>query len=155
MSILKEQLKFEEGFRSIRYICRAGKVTIGYGHNCDAEPTFHGKKIPARITRGYAEELLEHDIERTIAGLRKRWPRFDEFDQARKDAFINMAFQMGVEGFMGFDKMRYAALARDWSTAYKEALNSKWAKKDTPARARRVAWQIRHGKTYTFPHADT
>ena len=141
---------FEEGFRTKRYLCSAGKTTIGYGHNCDAEPAFHGQIIPQSITKEYAETLLEHDINQTIESLRHAWPRFLEFDQVRRDSFVNMAFQMGVKGFMGFELMRAACLARSWDTAYTQALKSKWAEQ-TPNRAKRVAWQIKHGRHYAIP----
>jgi len=148
---LLDQLKFEEGFRLEKYRCPAGFWTIGYGHNLDRNPYDQaGQKIPDKITIEFAEELLQSDVGSTIAGLRERFPRIDEFDKARRDAFINMAFQLGVNGFMRFERMRAAALARDWWTAYKEAIHSNWAKQ-TPERARRVAWQIKNGKYYEVP----
>jgi lysozyme len=149
---LLEQLKFEEGIRLEAYPDHKGIKTIGVGRNLVANPYFpDGSEIPDHITHEQAEELLDCDVGNTIASLRERWPRIDEFDKARRDAFVNMAFQLGITGFMGFERMRAAALARDWETAYKEALTSKWAKHDTPERALRVAWQMKNGKYYEFP----
>lgn len=149
---LYEQLKFEEGVRLTAYLDHKGIKTIGIGHNLIANPYFpDGTKIPDRITAEQADELLAWDVGNTLAGLRREWPRFDDFDKARRDAFANMAFQLGVSGFMGFERMRAAALARDWDTAYKEAITSKWALHDTPERALRVAWQIKNGQYYSIP----
>lgn len=146
-----EQIKYEEGLRLKKYLCTANHFTIGYGHNIDSAPYFtSGDKIPDDITQEQADELLACDIGSTIAKLRKEWPRFDEFDKARRDAFINMAFQLGVNGFMRFERMRAAAIARDWTAAHKEALHSNWAKQ-TPERALRVAGQIKTGKYYDIP----
>lgn len=149
---LIEQLKFEEGLRLKKYLCPKGHWTIGYGHNLDASPYLSGgEKISNEITESIAEEILRIDIGTTLAKLRESWPRFDEFDKSRRDAFANMAFQLGVSGFMRFERMRAAALARDWETAYKEALNSNWARYQSTERARRVAWQIKNGKYYEVP----
>ena len=151
---LIEQLKFEEGCRLEAYICPAGKKTIGYGHNLQSNPYGpDGWKIPDTITQEVAEELLAIDVGTTIAALRKAWPRIDELDKARRDAFINMAYQLGVNGFMRFERLRAAALARDWETAAKEALHSHWAKQ-TENRAKRVAWQIKFGKYYEVPNHE-
>ena len=148
---LKEQLKFEEGLRLKKYQCSAGRFTIGYGHNLDAMPTYRGLKIPDKITADFAEKLLDNDIDITIGTLCERWPRIYEFDRARKEAFFNMAFQLGIAGFMGFERMRAAALTRNWALAHKEAMNSKWAKHDSPNRAERVAGQILTGQFYEVP----
>jgi len=148
MNKLREQLKFEEGLRLKKYKCTAGHFTVGWGRNTDNAPYYEGKLIPDTITEELAEELLDYDIGATIGDLRQRWPRFDDFDKARRDAFVNMAFQLGVNGFMRFERMRAAALARNWPLAYGEALNSKWAIHDSPARGKRVAWQILTGRYY-------
>ena len=151
MSKLKDQLRFEEGEELEAYLDSKKILTIGAGRNLIANPYYQGKKIPNKITPEFMEELLDYDIGKTIGELRQRWPRIDEFDKARRDAFINMAFQMGVSRFMGFERMRAAALARNWPLAHKEALNSKWATHDSPERAKRVAGQILTGKYYEIP----
>lgn len=147
---LIEQLKFEEGLRLDAYRCTEGALTIGYGHNLDKAPMINGEKIPHRISKEFAEELLAYDVGLTMSKLRTALPRIDEFDKARRDAFFNMAFQLGVNGFMRFERMIAAAIARDWPTAHKEALNSNWAKQ-VPNRAKRVANQILTGKYYEVP----
>lgn len=146
--ILHDQLKYEEGLRLKKYRCTAGRWTIGYGHNLDANPlTDDGERIPDTISAAFAEELLRADVAEAIAALEAAWPRVIEFDPARRDAFVNMAFQLGVGGLMQFKAMRAAAIARDWETAARQAIKSRWAKQ-TPERARRVAEQIRSGKYY-------
>lgn len=147
MRRLIDQIKFEEGLRLEAYTCPAGKLTIGYGHNLDASPSLEGQKIPHRIDAAFAEVLLEIDIDKTIALLSEKWHGFQLLPPARRDACINMAFQLGVTGFMKFKKMRDAMLKCDWQKAADEALNSNWAKQ-TPERAQRVAGQIRTGEYY-------
>lgn len=148
---LREQIKYEEGCRLKKYRCTAGHWTIGYGHNLDANPVADdGERIPDAISAAFADELLMDDIAETRAELRRAWPRIDEFDPARRDAFVNMAFQLGVSGLLQFEAMRAAAIARDWETAARQSLKSRWAKQ-TPERAKRVAEQIRTGKYYPVP----
>ncbi len=146
---LVDQIKFEEGCRLHSYYCTAGYKTIGYGHNMDKNPYApDGSKIPDMITQGLADDLLSHDIGNIMSELRGKWPRINEFDPARRDAFFNMAFQLGVNGFMRFERMRAAALARNWSLAADEAKNSNWANQ-TPERAKRIVNQIKTGKYYS------
>lgn len=146
--LLKEQLKFEEGLSTKAYLCPAGKKTIGYGHNLDANPCYKAVPIPDEITEESAEELLEHDIKKTWRELKKAWPQVDLLPVSRQDACINMAFQMGIYGFMEFRKMRYELISGHYKNAAKEALNSEWAKQ-TPARAKRVASQLLTGEYYS------
>ena len=55
----------------------------------------------------------------------------------------NMTFQMGLEGVRAF-RLFWAALeARDYPRAAKEMLDSKWAREDSPARAQRLAAEIK------------
>ncbi|CAB4392203.1 unnamed protein product [Rhizophagus irregularis] len=53
-------VKSFEGFMSNFYNCPAGKKTIGYGHNCEANND--GDKINAPISIAQAEDLLRRDL---------------------------------------------------------------------------------------------
>lgn len=152
-SQLLAQIKFEEGGRSTAYICPAGKKTIGYGHNLDANPYFEGNLIPDVIDEGFAEILLEHDLQRTVRGLEDAWHGYELLPPPRQDAVINMAFQLGVNGFMKFKKTRDYLIRCDWIKAADEAMNSDWARHDSPSRAKRVARQIATGTYYPAPAA--
>lgn len=145
---LLNQIKFEEGFSSREYICPAGKRTIGFGHSLDAQPYFNGEKIPDTITREFAEKLLHHDVRLTTERLHAAWHGLSLLQGARHDACVNMAFQLGVSGFLKFKLMRQALVFSDWKEAHKQALLSKWALTDTPERAERVAGQFLTGKHY-------
>ncbi len=150
MNKLLKQLKYEEGLRLEAYICPAGKLTIGYGHNLDAMPMFENQMIPHVIDEQFADLLLEWDVKSVIDQLDDQWHGFQLLTGARRDAVINMAFQLGVPGLMKFKKTLQALARCDWQHAAEEALNSKWAKQ-TPNRADRVAWQIRTGVYYPVP----
>lgn len=145
--MLKDQLKYEEGLALKTYLCPAGKRTIGYGHNLDAKPYLEGNKIPDEITEEVADVLLEHDIDEVYELLAKSWTGFLLLEGARRDALVNMAFQIGIGRLSGFRQLHDALLRCDWHRATAEALDSTWATQ-TPARAKRVANQFLTGEYY-------
>ena len=56
-----------------------------------------------------------------------------------------MAFQMGVDGLLGFKNTLAMIQAGKYTEAANGMMNSKWAKQ-TPSRAQRHAEQMRTGK---------
>lgn len=130
---LRRDLMTDEGFRAKPYRCSAGILTIGYGTNIE------------EISEEEARYLLDRRTTLAIVDL-ACFPWFHSLDSVRKRALINMRYQLGPSRFRGFKKM-IAALARgDFNAAADEALDSKWAKLDTPERAARVAGRLRTGK---------
>jgi len=142
---LIEQLKSDEGLRLNAYRCTAGKLTIGYGHNLEVRPYFKGELIPMTIDIDLANQLLENDIEKTEKALETAYKNYHHLSPARQDALINMGFQIGVRGLMGFKRMLIALDVGNFDKAYAEAMDSDWAKQ-TPARANRVARQLMYGE---------
>jgi lysozyme len=145
------QLKFEEGGRSKAYRCTKGDLTIGYGHNLDKNPKFLGTYIPKKIDQLLAESILIDDIMRTERELLMQWHGFSLMPDVIKDALINMAFQMGVSGLLKFKKTLHYLIRAEWDRAADEALDSDWARHDSPERAKRVSGQIRSGQYYHAP----
>ena len=131
--ISKEMLKKDEGLRLKPYRCSANKLTIGYGRNLDDDG----------ITKKEAELLLEYDILITEEYL-KKYSWFNNLSSNRKDVLINMCFNLGETKFLKFEKMIKALNAKDYNTASKEMLNSKWSRQ-LPLRAKRLAAIMRKG----------
>jgi lysozyme len=136
---LIDRLKRFEGFRRYAYECSEGKLTIGYGTMIERG----GHGVPERIAEllliDYAEQLTKRFDE-------LEW--FQSLDQTRREAVIEMAYQMGYDGVLGFKRMIAAIKAEDWGRVHKEALDSRWAKQ-TPARAGDVAERLAYGRTST------
>lgn len=150
---LVEQLIYEEGLRLKAYKCTAGHNTIGVGHNLDSQPLYKGNLIPYSINEEFAYKLLAQDLSDTYAGLDKSWPWFSKMPSgARQDALVLMAFQLGVARLMGFKQMLQYIQHGHYEQAALAALDSKWAREDTPARAKRVAGQINLGLYYGIPN---
>jgi len=144
---LKQQIIFEEGRRLKVYTCTEGHRTIGIGHNLDALPNQNACKIPDEITDEQCDAIFGTDVYSILNDLSVRFPTIEKLDYARRDALINMAFQLGINSFMQFKGMLKAVKFQDWDVAHAHALDSLWAKQ-TPARAKRVAGQLKSGEYY-------
>jgi lysozyme len=134
---LVRQLKGDEGVVPHAYKCSKGFWTIGVGRLIDKRKG--GALRPEEITF-----LLQNDIDHRIDQLTRRLPWFQDLDDARKGVLLNMAFQLGVEGLLKFE--RTLTLIRDgkYENAAHAMLQSLWATQ-TPERAQRMAEQMRSG----------
>ena len=131
---MRRELIRDEGLRTKPYKCTAGRLTIGIGRNLDDKG----------ISREEAMILLDHDIRECYTDLEFIFPdQFHKWPEELQRALINMRFQLGYGGFRSFEKMLEALRAEDREVAAVEAIDSKWAQRDTPERAARVAEMIR------------
>lgn len=133
MNKLKSQLIRDEGFSGKPYRDTVGKLTIGYGRNLD----------DVGISRLEADLMLEHDI-KTVMDKLEKYDWYREQNQARQRALINMAFNMGVAGLLGFKKMIAALRFGNYKEAAKQILDSKYAYQ-VGVRALRIAEIIKKG----------
>lgn len=139
---LTQQIKREEGEvkengKHVVYDDHLGYKTLGYGRLVD-------RRRGGGITDEEADYLLANDIRTVKEALQVRLPWFGKLSEARQAALINMAFQLGVNGLMGFKKSLAHMKDGNYCWAAVEFLNSKWAKQ-TPERAKRVTDQIKTG----------
>jgi lysozyme len=73
--------------------------------------------------------MLQNDIERTIKELSREYEWFNELEEgARRDAIINMHFNLGRARFAGFKKAIGHMENASHEDAALEFLNSRWAK---------------------------
>ena len=79
------------------------------------------------------------------AELRRRWTPYQTLPSAVRGVILEMAYEMGVSGVLGFGDMLAALSAGDYDKGADEALDSKWARQDSPRRARELAEIIRGG----------
>lgn len=135
---LIEQLNRDEGRKRFAYQDHLGFWTIGAGILID-------ERKGGGLDDEEIDYLLARRIEKARAALAKRLPWFDKLDRVRQDGLVNMAYQLGVDGVLGFPKMLGALRAQRWFEAEHQALDSLWAKQ-TPERARRIARQFATGE---------
>jgi lysozyme len=130
---LNEGAVMENG-KHMPYKDIVGKTTIAYGRNL----TDNG------LSEQEAESLLWNDVERVIAELTLTLSFFADLSENRRNALIDMCFNLGLTKFMKFQKMLTALELKDYEKAAEEALDSKWASQ-VGSRAKRDAQMILEG----------
>ncbi len=134
---LLEMLKRHEGVRSHVYLCSAGYETIGVGRNIS--------KSGLGLSEDEVDYLLENDIARVIKELSLEYPWFTDLDDVRKDAIIDISFNLGATRLRGFRRALAAMEVADYTLAAKEFLDSKWSR-DVKGRAHELASMIATGE---------
>ena len=137
MTQLTQQLRRDEGEVLHAYPDSLGWLTIGVGRMID-------KRKGGGITQAESAYLLNNDIERTRTELLRRAPWMALLDQARFGVMLNMAFQMGVDGLLGFKNTLEMVRRGDYADAAAGMLESLWARQ-TPERAKRLSVQMLTG----------
>lgn len=139
ISTAAAQLRYDEGVRKTAYKDHLGYLTIGVGRLIDAS------RAGAGLRDDEIEMLLRNDIMDRVSQLSKRIPWFNDLDEARQGVLVNMAFQLGTEGLMGFKTTLELIAKGQYVKAAEQMLKSKWANQ-TPKRANRLAEQMKTGK---------
>ena len=136
MHSIEDQLILHEGLRLKPYRCTAGKLTIGVGRNLDDKG----------ISRDEAMILLRNDIAEVTAQL-ERFDWFRALGPVRRKVLIDMAFNLGMGGLMGFQKMIEALERGDYERAADEMIYSRWYRQ-VGERGRRLERMMRTGEDY-------
>jgi lysozyme len=119
MNRIKAQLVRHEGLRLKPYRCTAGKLTIGIGRNLDDRG----------ISQKEAYAMLERDIQDCEQWLIDEIAEiYNKLDEVRQSVLLNMCFNLGIKGLLGFKNTLDFIGAGDWERAANNMLASKWAK---------------------------
>jgi lysozyme len=126
MQNLIEMLKRHEGEvvtngRHLIYKCPAGHWTIGIGRNVDVNGGLG-------LSDAEVDFLLEGDIARVIKELSTEYRWFSDLDDVRKDAMIDISFNLGATKLRKFVLALDAMERADYKTASEEFLNSDWSR---------------------------
>lgn len=139
ISDITRQLKADEGFKRTVYQDSLGYWTIGVGRLVDPSRSDSG------LRDSEIEFMLRNDVEDRITALGRVLPWFLELDEARQGVLVNMAFQLGVKGLLGFSTTLNLISKGQYAEAADQMLKSKWAQQ-TPVRAARLSQQMKSGK---------
>jgi lysozyme len=134
---LLEMLKRHEGVKSHIYQCSAGFWTLGAGRNVDPQGGLG-------LSDDEVDYLLQNDIERVIKELSTEYRWFNSLDDVRKDAMIDISFNLGATRLRGFKRALAAMEVADYKMAAKEFLDSKWSR-DVKGRATELCYMIEMG----------
>ena len=132
--LAEDLIKDHEGLSLRMYKCPAGKNTIGYGHNLDANG----------ISLEVADAILDDDIDQAIEDARALVPNFDEHDDVRRAALVDLSFNMGKGTLSGFDDTLAAFIRKDYAGAALGLEASKWYGQ-VGNRAREIVAMVRTG----------
>lgn len=141
---IKDDLRKDEGLSLKVYQCPAGKRTIGYGWNIDANPlpkfiefylAQHGE-----ITLEMAEYLLDLSLSIAIESAKKCIPTktWKALSLNQRAVVVEMIFNMGVGTFLTFKRFRQALNEGKLGDAVAELIDSDWYRGVTNARARKL-----------------
>ena len=133
MSLI-DDIKKHEGFSPVVYQCTAGYDTIGYGQRVKY----------LKVTQEQAEEWLLEELQNLKYILADKYDWFLSAPQEVKDIVMNMNYQLGVSAFSKFKKTIKYIKVKDYKSASTEMLDSKWARDDTPRRAKELSDRMKN-----------
>lgn len=140
LAAMRRELEEDEARVPHVYQDHLGYFTIGVGRLVDP-------RKGGRLRDDEIDYLLNNDIAERVAALEARVPAWQAVkdDPARARALVNMAFQLGVDGLLGFKNSLALIEHQAWAEAGRNLRKSKWYKQ-TPKRAERVIRAIETGK---------
>ena len=119
MSLI-ENIKAHEGFRDHIYKDSLGKATIGYGFLVAAlspdELKLNGGKAEP-MSREVAEQILNLKVAKLQKRVFQCLPWLQNKPQNVQDTLIEMAYQLGLAGLMGFRHTLICIEAGDYAQA--------------------------------------
>tara|TARA_R110000796_G_scaffold111580_1_gene223102 strand:- start:1280 stop:1699 length:420 start_codon:yes stop_codon:yes gene_type:complete len=121
MSMIIEMLRKHEGVETHAYKCTANKTTIGVGRNIDPDGGIG-------LSSDEINYLLLNDIKRVDSEISGAFIWYRTLNTARKDAIMDMCFNMGLPRLSKFKKALAGMALGDYNEAASEFLNSRWAK---------------------------
>jgi lysozyme len=132
MSAVYSDLKRDEGRRDRPYRDTEGHLTIGYGHNLDAEG----------LCEAALQAQLEHDVGRALHDLDTMIPWWQFSHPKAKEVLINLGFNLGVVKLLNFKHTLDLIKSRNYVAAADALLDSLYARQ-VGTRAERLAALLR------------
>lgn len=134
METLEQRITRHEGERLKLYVDTRGFRSIGIGRNLDGKG----------ITHDEAMYLLRNDIKVCQSELLEHLPWTANLDDLRREILVEMCFQLGLGGLLGFQNTLKHIQAGEWDAAADGMLASAWHSQ-TPGRAEELAGIMRTG----------
>lgn len=138
LDALLSQLREHEGVVLHAYEDHLGFLSIGIGRMIDRRRGGGISEIEARI-------LLLNDVQKVLDGLDRVLPWWRGLDGVRQRVVADMAFNLGLSGFLRFRRTLAAIESGEWETAARQMGASLWARQ-VGRRARRLQAMMRTGE---------
>jgi len=142
VALLEAELRRDEGVRYTIYLDSRGIETTGVGHNCESSPLPTGWKFP--LADNQVDQLLAHDLAVTFAALDLHLPWWRKLDEVRQRVVANCAFNMGINGLLGFHNALFAMQRGSYAVAAAGLKASTWYK-EVGERAQRLVYAMEYG----------
>lgn len=136
--MLISRLVEHEGIKKSAYQDSLGYWTIGVG-----------RLIDERKNCGLSTDEIFYLLRNDLSSIRQKlsvYPWFIRQDIVRKDSLIELAFNIGVNGLLGFKNMISALAVNNYAVAAKELLDSSWAVQVGGARASDLQYRLLNGR---------
>lgn len=139
---LERHIKRDEGFRAHPYRDTVGVWTIGYG-----SIRWRGERVDSNtvtVTEREAEHELHAELYGCLIDAQQIIPGFDTLGNVRQEVAVNMVYNLGRRGVLGFRRMREALRRGDVEAAADEMVDSRWYTQ-VGNRAKRLERAMRSG----------
>ena len=133
MDNLIKMLRSHEGVRSTVYLDSVGIETIGVGRNL--------KEVG--LSDDEIDYLLVNDINRCKAEA-KTFDWYEDLNTVRREAILNLLFNLGKPRFLGFKKAIAALESNDYEESAAQFWDSRW-REQVGKRAEDICHMIRTG----------
>lgn len=151
---LETSLRKHEGVRERLYICPAGKLSIGVGHNLEAIPLtglelrtlYDAGEITITLTQAGISRVLKTDMEDHIELCQNYFEHWEGLNDVRQNAIAELCFQVGINGLLKFKRFLAAVGVENWGKAKAELVDSRWAKQTQPSRVKYITDLIETGE---------
>lgn len=138
---LEERMIRHEGLQLKPYKDTEGFWTIGIGHKLkDSEALVYRNGI----TTDFAFTLFHDDVDKHRTALYDALPWVRTCSPLRQEVFVELAFNLGLHGLLGFHRTLTYAEDGLWTRCSTEILLSKWATQ-VKGRAVELAQLLREG----------
>lgn len=117
LETLEQMIERHEGYCSTPYQDSLGILTIGIGHN-----------LSKPLSRAAVMQIFRDDIADTINDCVHAFPWFNELNEPRRKAMINLCFNLGLPKLLKFKKFLAAMELGNYETAANELVDSLWYK---------------------------
>ena len=138
MEMLISRVVEHEGIKKFAYTDTLGYTTVGIG-----------RCIDARVGKGLSVDECFYLLRNDLAECRSQLTKYDWFknqDEVRQGALIELCFNLGITGLIGFKNMITSLKLKSYAEAVKHLKDSKWASQVGARRVEDICWRLGNGR---------